>query len=148
VPNTHFYRNRKRFEDVLIDDEILIVRFDAQLHFANTSYFKDKLQEFAAYKGDKLKVVIIDGESMNSLDSSAVYALNEMLDFFTAKRVEVVFTGLKGPVRDIINKSGLIDKIGFDRCFMSIQEAIDCYENVCKNENKANKFQKFIKQSN
>jgi len=148
VPKTHFYRNRKRFEDVLIDDEILIIRFDAQLHFANTTYFKDKLQEFAAYKGDKLKVVIIDGESMNSLDSSAVYALNEIIDFFSAKGVEVVFTGLKGPVRDIINKSGLIDKIGYDRCFMSIQEAVDCYESICKNESKDTKFQKFIKQSN
>jgi SulP family sulfate permease len=148
VPSTHFYRNRKRFKDVLIDEEILIVRFDAQLHFANTTYFKDKLQEFAAYKGDKLKVVIIDGESMNSLDSSAVYALNEILDFFKNKNVEVVFTGLKGPVRDIIHKSGLIDKIGYDRCFMSIQEAVDCYESICKNENKDGKFQKFIKQSN
>jgi len=147
VPETHFYRNRKRFKDVIINDEILIVRFDAELHFANTTYFKDKLQEFADYKGEKLKVVIIDGESLNNLDSSAVYALDELLDYFHAKNIEVVFTGLKGPVRDVINKSGLITKIGYDRCFMSIQEAVDCYNTSCKNSNKSSKFQNFIKQT-
>ncbi len=147
VPNTHFYRNKNRFKDVTIDDEILIVRFDAQLHFANTTYFKDKLQEFSAEKGKKLKLIIIDGESLNSLDSSAVYALNEILDYFKKQNIEIVFTGLKGPVRDTINKSGLIDKIGYDRCFMSIQEAVDCYEMYCKGINKPTKFEKFIKES-
>ncbi len=148
VPNTHFYRNRKRFKDVEIEDEILIVRFDAQLHFANTSYFKDKLQEYAAYKGDKLKLLIIDGESLNRLDSSAVYALNEILDYFKAKNIEVVFTGLKGPVRDTISKSNLIYKIGIDHCFMSIQEAVDCYDDLCNNQHKEKKYQEYIKQTN
>lgn len=148
VPNTHFYRNRKRFKDVIIDDEVLIVRFDAQLHFANTTYFKDKLQEFARYKGDKLKLLIIDGESLNNLDSSAVFALNEVIDFFKNKNIEIAFTGLKGPVRDTLTKSKLIDKIGFDHCFMSIQEAVDCYEDECHNNSEKNKFNKFIKQSN
>jgi len=147
VPETHFYRNRKRFKDVIINDEILIVRFDAELHFANTTYFKDKLQEFSEYKGTKLKLVVIDGESLNNLDSSAVYALDELLDYFHAKNIEVVFTGLKGPVRDVINKSGLITKIGYDRCFMSIQEAVDCYNTSCKNSNAEHKFQDFIKQA-
>ena len=148
IPNTHFYRNRKRFKDVEIDVRTLIIRFDAQLHFANTTYFKDKLQEFAKYKGDKLKLLIIDGESLNSLDSSSIYALNEVLDYFTKKNVEVYFTGLKGPVRDTINKSELIHKIGVDHCFMSIQEAVDCYESMCNDEQIEKKFQKYIKQSN
>ncbi len=148
VPNTHFYRNRKRFKDVIIDDEILIVRFDAQLHFANTTFFKDKLQEFAQYKGNKLKLLIIDGESLNSLDSSAVFALNEVIDFFTQKNIEIAFTGLKGPVRDTLTKSELIKKIGIDHCFMSIQEAVDCYEDMCYSKPTEKKYNKFIEQAN
>ena len=148
IPNTHFYRNRKRFEDVEIDERILIIRFDAQLHFANTTYFKDKLQEFANYKGDKLKLLIIDGESLNSLDSSAIYALNEVLNYFHRNNIEVAFTGLKGPVRDTINKSELIHKIGVDHCFMSIQEAVNCYESMCNEEPIEKKYQEYIKQSN
>jgi SulP family sulfate permease len=64
------------------------------------------------------------------------------------KNVEVVFTGLKGPVRDTINRSKLIDKIGINHCFMSIQEAVDCYESMFNEELIEKKFQKYIKQSN
>jgi len=148
VPDTHFYRNRKRFKDVIIEDEVLIIRFDAQLHFANTQYFKDKLQEFAYYKGDKLKFLIIDGESLNNLDSSAIYALNEIIDFFKNRKVEIAFTGLKGPVRDTINKSELIQKIGVDHCFMSIQEAVDCFKNKCISVTTEKKFENYVNQTN
>ena len=147
VPGTHFYRNRKRFKDVKIDDDILIVRFDAQLHFANTAFFKDKLQEFAQFKGEKLKLLVIDGESLNNLDSSAIYALNEIIDFFKAKDISIVFTGLKGPVRDTLKKSGLIKKIGVDHCFMSIQEAVDCYRNSCISNSNTKQFKEYLAQA-
>jgi len=142
VPNTHFYRNRKRFNDVEIDDEILIIRYDAQLHFANTTYFKDKLQEYSAYKGDKLKLLIIDGESINSLDSSAIYALIEILDYFNRKNVVIVFTGLKGPVRDKMIKSGFMEKANENHFFMSIQEAVDWYHTGYQKDD----YEKYLKQ--
>ncbi|MDC9722321.1 MAG: solute carrier family 26 protein [Urechidicola sp.] len=144
IPNTHFYRNRKRFKDVEIEDDLLIVRFDSQLHFANTTYFKDRLFEFAAYKGNKLKMLIIDGESINQLDSSAIYALFEVLDNFNQKNVEIAFTGLKGPTRDKMIKSGFMKKAGADLFFMSIQEAVDWY----RTGNQKSKFKKYLKQKN
>ena len=145
VPETYFYRNRKRFKDVIIHENILIIRFDAQLYFANTTYFKDKLQEFSKFKGSKLKFLIIDGESLNSLDSSAIFVLNEIYSYFKDKHVQMAFTGLKGPVRDMMIKSGLMDKIGHEFFFMSIQEAVDYYE---VGFNKESKFDKYINQAN
>jgi len=148
IPNTHFYRNKERFKDVEIDERILIIRFDAQLHFANTTYFKDKLQEFAKYKGDNLRLLIIEGESLNNVDSSAIYAISEILDYFHSKNVEVFFSGLKGPVRDTFDKSEIIYKIGVNNCFISIQEAVDSYESMCNDKPVTKKYQKYTKQSN
>lgn len=144
VPDTHFYRNIARFDDLIVDNKILIVRFDSQLHFTNTTYFKDKLQEFAALKGNDLEVLIIDGESFANLDSSAVYALDELLDYFQSKSIKVLFTGLKGPVRDVVKKSGLINKIGYNHCFMSTQEAVDSCNSKSEISDNKYKFQKFI----
>ena len=46
IPGTHFYRNIERFEGIIRPKEdVLIVRFDAQLYFANTAFFKDKLED-------------------------------------------------------------------------------------------------------
>ncbi len=148
VPGTHFYRNITRFDDVIIQEEILIVRFDAQLYFANTQYFKDKLKEFALEKGPSLKLLIIDGESLNALDSSAIYALDEVHDYFASKDITLVFTGLKGPVRDTLVKSKLMKKIRYDHCFMSIQEAVDCYKENCFELPKQYSYQEYTKQSN
>ncbi len=149
IHGTHFYRNIKRFgDDVELDDDILIVRFDAQLYFANTTYFKDKLEELADEKGDKLKLIIIDGESMNNLDSSGVHALKDVIDTYKVKGIEMVFSGMKGPVRDAMEKGGVTTKLDYNHFFMSIQEAVDCYEQQCKNEPTEHKFNKFIKQTN
>ncbi|MCK5678912.1 MAG: STAS domain-containing protein, partial [Flavobacteriaceae bacterium] len=149
IPGTHFYRNIERFEGVIRPKEdVLIVRFDAQLYFANTAFFKDKLEELVIEKGKKLKLIIIDGESMNNLDSSGVHALLEVIEDYTSKKIEVAFSGIKGPVRDAMEKGGVIEKISFNHCFMSIQEAIDCYESMCNDEPLEKKYQKYIKQSN
>ena len=148
VPGTHFYRNIKRFDEVIVQEKVLIVRFDAQLYFANTQYFKDKLKEFADYKGKSLELLIIDGESLNALDSSAIFALEEIHDYFTSRDITVVFTGLKGPVRDTMVKSKLMKKIRYDHCFMSIQEAVDCYESNCFESGHNYSFQEYTKQSN
>jgi len=148
VPGTHFYRNMNRFKEVIIEEEILIVRFDAQLYFANTQFFKDKLKEFAEERGPGVKLIVIDGESLNALDSSAIYALDEVHDYFTSKDITMVFTGLKGPVRDAMVKSQLMKKIRYDHCFMSIQEAVDCYKENCFELPKRYSFQEYTKQSN
>jgi len=149
IHGTHFYRNIIRFgKDVILKEDILIVRFDAQLYFANTTFFRDKLEELVFEKGKKLKLIIIDGESMNNLDSSGVHALLDIIDLYKSKGIEIAFSGMKGPVRDAMKKGGVIDKISFDHCFMSIQEAVDGYESTCNEEPLKKKFQKYIKQSN
>lgn len=148
VPGTHFYRNIKRFGDVIVQPEILIIRFDAQLYFANTQFFKDNLKQFAKEKGDALKMIIIDGESLNALDSSAIFALEEIHDYFSSKEITLAFTALKGPVRDTLVKSKLMKKIRYDHCFMSIQEAMDCFKENCFEIPNRYSYQEYTKQSN
>ncbi|MCK5638199.1 MAG: STAS domain-containing protein, partial [Flavobacteriaceae bacterium] len=149
IPGTHFYRNIERFEeDVQPKEDVLIVRFDAQLYFANTTFFKDKLEELVLEKGEKLKLIIIDGESMNNLDSSGVHTLIEVIDNYNLKGIEIAFSGVKGPVRDAMDKGGVTKKMSFNNFFMSIQEAIDCYDSMCNDKPLEKKFKKYIQQSN
>ena len=148
VPNSHFYRNIKRFDNLEISDEILIYRFDAQLFFANVNYFKDKLYDYESRKGNKLKVLIIDGESINNVDSTALHALEEIQVDFNSRGIDVYYTGIKGPVRDKMIRSGFINKVKEDHFYMSIQEAVDSYESLKKKGEKSEKFKKYVKQTN
>jgi SulP family sulfate permease len=148
VPGSHFYRNVERFKDLEVNENLLIYRFDAQLFFANINHFKDKLYEYETEKHGHLKLLIIDGESINNIDSTSVNTLDEIVHDFNARGVEVCFTGVKGPVRDKLAHSGFTDRVGCDHFFMSIQEAVDCFNGKCLNETQTDpKFQNFVSQA-
>jgi len=128
VPGTTFYRNVDRFDNLEVRDDILIIRFDAQLYFANTNFFRDLLLDEVVKRKEKLKAVLIVAESINYVDSSAMHALKDLVTDFKANDIEVLFSGVKGPVRDAMAKAHLTTTVGEDRFFMSIQEAVDEFE--------------------
>ncbi|MEO0339051.1 MAG: solute carrier family 26 protein [Bacteroidota bacterium] len=147
VEGTHFYRNVERFQQVKERKELLIIRFDAQLYFANIAYFKDQIEEWVKEKGDQLQTVIINADSINNLDSSAVHALEDIVEQLRSNQLQVFFTGVKGPVRDIMAKSHLTEKIGERNFFMSVQEAVDCHDSTCTNNGNP-VYRAFVLQSN
>ena len=59
VPDSDFYKNSERFKNVIIEEDVLVIRFDAQLFFANASYFRDNLDELADKKGKALKLIVL-----------------------------------------------------------------------------------------
>lgn len=147
VPGTHFYRNIERFNALKPKEEILIYRFDAQIYFANTNYFKEKLEELVEKK-NKLKIIIIDGEAINSIDSSGIYMLNSLVEKYKEEEIDIAFSGIKGPVRDVLQKAGIMRKIKYENCFMSIQDAVDAFEkNKTSREIAGDNF-KYVKQTN
>lgn len=147
VPGTHFYRNVDRFDHVEERNDLLIVRFDASLYFANTNYFADNLEAMIEKKGKTLKVLIINTESISNIDSSAVHMIKDLLTDMKRRGIEVFFTGLKGPVRDILYRAHLIEAIGEENFFMSVQEAVDNYDQKV-NPDDEDEMQEFILQTN
>lgn len=148
VPNTHFYRNQERFQQVEVRDDLLIVRFDARLYFANLNFFRDRLQKWIAEKGDALNAIIINAESINGLDSSALHFLEELTQELHQNRKLLLFSGVKGPVRDNLSKAHMIEKIGNDHFFMSVQEAVDYYDARKGALPNARQFPEFTLQTN
>ncbi len=130
IPGKPHYRNLNRFENLEHRKDVLIFRFDARLYFANVSFFRQNFEKEMEKAGDQLKLVILDTDSMNGIDSSGVHALKDFADFCKSKNIEFYLVGMKGPIRDIAHKSGLIDSLGEDKFFFRIQHAIDSFDNV------------------
>ncbi|MGK0414830.1 MAG: SulP family sulfate permease [Polaribacter sp.] len=128
VPNSNFYRNKNRFEDVIIDDDILVFRFDAQLFYANSNYFRDNLDTMADKKGKALKLIVLDAESINRVDSTGVEMLKERIKYYQKKEVQFYFAGVKGPVRDDLFKSGILEIIDVNNFFMRANQAVKFYK--------------------
>lgn len=125
VPNSHFYRNLTRFEQLEERKDLLIYRFDAQLFFANTNFYKDSLEEYVSKRSTQLKNIILCFTSINNLDSSAIHMLEELIEDYKNRNITILFTGVRGPLRDAMEKAHLVEKAGAANFFMGIQAAVD-----------------------
>lgn len=124
VPNTMHYRNVNRFKDLEVDDELLIVRLDAQLFFANTVFFQKKLKEMAKKK-NRLKAIVLNAEGINGMDSSAAHMLCDMVENYRQNGVQFYLANVKGPIRDRLKRSDLVNFIGKEYFYLSVNEAVD-----------------------
>lgn len=147
VPGTTFFRNLSRFESLEEFPEILIVRFDARLYFANITFFVETIERLSEEKGDALKVILVDCESINSLDSSAIHALERMIRKFREEGVEMYFSSVKGPLRDSLQKSGTLDLIG-EHVFMSNQAAVEYYKACVEEPKPGRPYRHYTHQTN
>jgi len=145
VPNSHFYRNLDRFNQLEDRADLLIFRFDAQLYFANCNYFRDSLETYVARKNKGLKTIILCFNSINNLDSSAIHMLEELVEDYKNQGIKLLFTGVRGPLRDAMEKAHFIDKIGKNNFFMGIQQAVNFID---KRQNGTTVFQDYALQSN
>ena len=130
LPDTVYYRNVERYPEALKRDEILIIRFDAQLYFANVNYFKDTLEEFIEEKGTELRVIILEASSVHALDSTGMHTLREVIEDCAKKGISFYFTGVIGPVRDAFNKGKLISTIGRENQFMRVHDAVEYFDEI------------------
>ena len=145
VPESDFYRNRERFNEVILDDEVLVFRFDAQLFYANASYFIETLELMVEEKGPRLKLIVLDAESINRVDSTGVEMLKERIRFYHKKNILFYFAGVKGPVRDHLFRGKILDIITLDHFYMRVNGAVNYYKTGEKEYQ--NKYANYIHQS-
>jgi SulP family sulfate permease len=133
IPDKPHYKNISRFDNLEVRKDVLIIRFDARLYYANIEYFLNELKRSITQKGERLKLFILDAGSLNGIDSSGVHALEEIDEFCKSKDVIFNIVSLKGPVRDILHRCDLYDKLGEDHFFLRIQHAIDALDKMTLN---------------
>jgi SulP family sulfate permease len=127
ISGTDQYRNIYRFPEAEHSEEVIILRFDAQLYFANTNYLLNKLERLEEEKRGHVRLVVINAKAINGLDSTAAHALKDLAIDYKSRGIEMYFAGVKGPVRDVMVRSGLVDVIGKKNFFGHVHEAMMHY---------------------
>jgi len=117
------FRNIKRFPEVKTYPEVLILRVDASLYFANMSFFKDKLQESILDKPE-VRWIVIDMSGVNDIDAVAINTIDKMMENYKEMGITFAFAGTKGPVRDLVAKAGWQEKYGEYISYLSLQDAL------------------------
>jgi SulP family sulfate permease len=102
---------------------VTAMRFDGSLYFANVAYFEDMVLGAVADHKDA-KFLLVVGDAINSLDSSAEEMLQNLVGQLRETGVQLVFSGLKKQVLDVMRVTGLFDHIGDENIFATEFQAL------------------------
>jgi SulP family sulfate permease len=102
----------------------MVLRVDASFSFANAEYFKDFILDKSEREGRNVEVVVVDGSSINDLDTTAVEALASVIETLEEEGIELHLTGLIGPVRETVRRSGLYALLGVNHFHLDPHEAV------------------------
>jgi SulP family sulfate permease len=122
VKGDRIFRDIENFPTAQEIEGILVVRVDASFSFNNAEYMK----HFILSKSDDKPVsyVVIDGQSINDIDTTAIDTLEMIVQDLRNSGIELYFAGLKMPVREILIRSGLPQKMGGQHFHLTPDKAV------------------------
>jgi SulP family sulfate permease len=95
--------------------EVLIIRFDAALYYANVPFLEEWLIKAVADR-PKLSWIIIDCRAVNTIDTTAIEGLEDLVSGYRSRGIEVLFSHVKRRVRERLQKAGWDKKFGENLC--------------------------------
>jgi SulP family sulfate permease len=104
-------------------DTVAIYRFDGDLYFGNTGYLEGKILNAISQKR-QLKVIVLDMEAINQVDSTGEEMLEKLSDRLKAAGIEFYLARTKLQVYEAFERSGLAKHIGEERFFRERKYAL------------------------
>ena len=120
VPGTQHFRNVDRHA-VITSPQVLSLRVDESLYFANTRYLEDRIAALVAERPE-LRHVVLLCSAVNAIDASALESLEEINHRLRDAGITFHLSEVKGPVMDRLKRSHFLDQLT-GRVFLSQYEA-------------------------
>lgn len=100
-----------------------MIRFDGPLFFANASYLDDQISaRMETKKG--LKHIVIVANGMNDIDASGEEVLSLVVANVRSAGLDISFSGVNETVMAVLERTHLIEKIGRDHIYTTMEKAI------------------------
>ncbi|MDM8537355.1 SulP family inorganic anion transporter [Desulfobacterales bacterium HSG17] len=100
-----------------------LVRFDGPLFFANASYLEDKISERMLQRKN-LKHIVLVANGINDMDASGEEVLSLLVDNIRSAGVDLSLSGVNESVMAVLERTHLIDRIGRDHIYPTMEKAI------------------------
>ena len=125
------WRNVTRYPDVRISQQLVVLRPDASLYFANATYLRDVVERALAERAEAAGLVL-DLSAVNDVDAVGLGALDQLMAELDQRGLEVHLAGMKGPVRDVAARAGWTERHAGRAFHLSIDQAVATAEAACR----------------
>jgi high affinity sulfate transporter 1 len=130
VPGTGVYHDIAGHPEAETFPGLVIYRFDAPLLFFNSDRFKSRVRSVIHEAGTKPRCLILDAETMSGMDTTGAAGLGEVCDELDDEGVTLAVAGAKGPIRSMLARTGLTQRIGSERLFPTLESAVEAMTQI------------------
>ena len=107
---------------------VLIVRLDAPMYYANALTARDRLMAMIRDSSPPPTAIVFDGEGQDELDLTSARVLRGLVTELRGRGLEVCFANVHGPVLGRARETGLLEAVGVDRVFATVDLAVRALE--------------------
>jgi high affinity sulfate transporter 1 len=127
VPGLDGYNDISKHPDATTIPGLLIYRYDAPLLFFNADYFKARLLRLLQESKGQINCVLLDFETSAIIDISGADALDEVRNHLIKGGIGLKLCRVRRLALAIIDRAGLVKKIGESNLFPSIRSGVDAF---------------------
>ena len=121
------YHDIGRYPDARVVPGLVLFRWDAPLFFANAEFFRDRALAAVAASPTPVRWLVVGAEPVTSVDVTAADVVEELDKTLHAAGIDLCFAEMKDPVKDKLKRFGLFRRLGEERFFATIGEAVSRY---------------------
>ncbi len=121
------YHDITRYPAARIVPGLVLFRWDAPLFFANAELFRDRVLDAVAGSPTPVRWLVVGAEPITSVDVTSADVLDELDTTLQKAGVDLCFAEMKDPVKDKLKRFGLFSRLGEQRFFATIGEAVSRY---------------------
>ena len=112
-----------RHPDAVPVPEMLIVRLDAPMYYANAVPNRDAVKDLVR-RSPGIRTVVIDVEVQHELDVTSIESLVQLLDWARADGIELYLVDLHAGFRLRLDETGLTERFGEDHLLPTVADAV------------------------
>ena len=123
-PGTQVFRDLDENPDDETFPGIVVLRLDGGLFFATAEALEDRIRDLAD-ADPPLRVLVLDLEGVDFIDSQGAAKLTEILELTDADGITLRLARVKPHVLAVLDADGIIDRIGADHVHGNVHRAVE-----------------------
>ncbi len=126
VPGMKGFHDLAHHPDARTTPGLLLYRFGAAIVFYNATYLKKRILELAATQLD-LKWVVIDGSTVNTIDSTGADTVETLARDLARQGIRLGLAGFRSETRGMLERAGTMAAIGTDSVYPTVKVAMNAF---------------------
>ena len=106
---------------------LMVYRYDSPLFFANVEDFKSRALASLDHDGTRTQWFLLNAEANVQPDITAMDALEELREELERRGIVFALARVKEELHDDLRVSGLLDRVGAERIFLTLPTAVQAY---------------------